>query len=128
MAPVATETPPVEQAEAGLAQLTTAPYGDVCSETIKARVIEGKFPDYEQIIPDRDNEQHGTIAINARYLLAVARYISAHCKSSGDEPHVAIELYGPEKPLIFSAKTPEGQKVRALIMPLRVENIDRILN
>lgn len=77
--------------------------------------IEGKFPDYESILTRE--QPRCSIGINATYLKEMAAFFE---KATDDIARIDIEFYSPLLPLVFRATTPEKQKIRGLIMPLRV--------
>jgi len=86
-------------------------------KTVDAIMIDGKFPDYQIIFPDK--EPVASVTVDAQYLKAIADYFSKHA----DAKRVTLHFHGKEQPLVFTGKTAKTiQKVRALVMPLR--NVD----
>lgn len=85
---------------------------------IKFRPTEGKFPDYEPIIPD--TKPAATIRVNASYLLEAAKLMQKFNKLEGraglDE--ITLEVRDEETPLVIRAASPRHEAL-TLIMPIK---------
>jgi DNA polymerase III sliding clamp (beta) subunit (PCNA family) len=81
------------------------------------RKIDGEYPNYKQIIPTGDPVY--TFNVSPEFLKRIAEVYCAIGNTS-----VEVKLY-PDKdglfnqPITFEAKTPQGQTVKALIMPIK---------
>lgn len=82
------------------------------------RPIEGRFPDYEQIIPT------GTPAIelevNGEFLATMAKTMAEIASSTGSIPTIKVKIYGDgkNKPIVFTADNGR-QQARGLVMPVK---------
>ena len=81
---------------------------------ILTRRTEGEFPDYKKIIPNEKTTF--SVSFNPEVLAKVFSFLAKiglrNCK---------LDFYGNNKPLVIRAETEEKQKVRILVMPLRVD-------
>jgi len=105
--------------ETDRAQLVTTDLDTV--DTVKTRIIEGRYPDYTQIIPKEDDKPTVKIAINAKYLKEMAAYFEKHTEKDN---YIEIEVYKPtesgaDRALIMRAKVGADQEALGLIMPLK---------
>lgn len=91
--------------------LTTCDVGT--TDRVECLSIEGKYPDYEQILPQ--GEPAARIRVNAGYLRQLADYFSTHAENK----YVDIEIYAHDKPMILRGTTQEKQTIRGVLMPLR---------
>jgi len=78
--------------------------------------VDGDFPNYELVFP-KENPVI-TIGFNPDLLADTLKTISKITDGAG----VTVELFGPDKPLLIHGENKEtGQKVRALVMPMRLD-------
>lgn len=79
------------------------------------RRIEGRYPDYEKVIPT--GKPVAEVVINAEYVKEMADLMSKF----GKLKDMVIKFYGQDKPVMFESKNPDtGQVARGLIMCLKV--------
>jgi hypothetical protein len=81
----------------------------------EARKIEGRFPPLGDLF--NDSEPVLSIKFNAGFLADIAN--AAKKFSDSPTPVVELRAWGPLKPAEFSARTPDGQTFRAILMPVR---------
>jgi len=82
-------------------------------DDVSARAIEGKYPDYKQIIPS--GEPKVRIAVSAKYLKDMAAYFEKHAV---ENYYVEIEVTDSTTPLIMRAKVGSNQDAVGVLMPL----------
>lgn len=85
---------------------------DLAQNTITARVIDGKFPDYGNLFPV--GAPKAEVTLNGKYLAELLEIMAG----IGELNKVTIKLYGGEKPVALFAEG-SNQKARGLIMPIR---------
>ena len=76
------------------------------------RKIDGEYPNYKQIMPT--GEPVHTFNVSPDFLKRIAEVYCAIGNAS-----VEVKLYGDNMPITFEAKTPQGQNVKALLMPIK---------
>lgn len=81
-----------------------------------ANVVEGKFPEYKDIIPKE--KPQAKVCVNIGYLSSV---LSALARTTSHLNDVEIELHGADKPIVLRTSN-ENQKTLALVMPIRKED------
>jgi len=88
---------------------------DTLSPTV-SRVIEGKYPAWETIMPDEKTKPLATVRLNASYIESVGKLMKK--TSRGGLEDVTIEIYGEKEPVIFRAEDSETQTT-VLVMPIK---------
>ena len=84
-------------------------------DQVKARVIEGDYPDYRMIMPKGKPKQ--TITVNAQYLKEMADYFTKH----GVNKRVTIAVNGDKDPIAFTGQTEQDQQISGLLMPIQTD-------
>ena len=84
-------------------------------DQVKSRVIDGDYPDYQQIMPEVDPKQ--TITINAQYLKEMADYFNKHAVNKHVD--ISIKTNGDNNPIVFTGETDDDQKITGLLMPIQ---------
>jgi len=87
-------------------------------EVLRARKIEGNYPDIAKVIPDADTAKF-TLRMNPVLLLGVLKSLQKFC--AGHECRsVEVRLFGAGKPIRIDA---DGltQKMTAIVMPMRAD-------
>jgi DNA polymerase III sliding clamp (beta) subunit (PCNA family) len=79
-----------------------------------ARAIDGKYPEYEQVLPEKDaqGERTNEICANAKYLARVAKVFPEGMR---------MTFHGPMKPIVFEDTPQRGDSPTIIIMPVRSE-------
>lgn len=82
--------------------------------------IEGKFPDYETVIPT--GEPKFSIGLNVEYLERIAHTFQRCGVASkmGRPKGIRLDLYDSESAVVFSAINDDGQEVKIALMPMRL--------
>lgn len=86
--------------------------------TNQARLIEGTFPNVQQLIESftpKDGDTSVTVAFNATFLKEVA----AAVEKFGRNVPIEITLQDPLKPALIRAKNENGQTLTAILMSVR---------
>lgn len=108
-------------------RLVTTDLENVGSFSHKA---DGQFPDWRRVMPAANAEVVYETSVDARFLKALAEYFIA----VGDErtPAVRLTFYKDDAPsqdgtrlpraMRFDLRTPDGQDVTAVLMPVRYED------
>jgi len=130
--------PAWENAAIGLKVMPTGePDKVVCQTTdfdntdnVESRTVAGKFPNYQQVIPNfKDENLYQRVGVNGKYLKEVCMLLEKYCESS----HV-VTLYlkkdtvkdgksqddGQLHSMVVTADNGEGTKATAVIMPIRL--------
>jgi len=79
----------------------------------ESRVIDGNFPAYEKIMPEKDKGI--SVSLDAKYLKEIADYFAKH-EADGA---VEIQVTGALDCVGFTGTTDAGQKIRGVLMPRR---------
>ena len=103
------------QFDGATATLTTTDLEN--TDVVSTRVVEGNFPDYQQIMPKEAPTFR--FAVNAKYLKEMAAYFQKHTNDKSSK--VILEFSDPTKPLIMRAIVGNNQKAVGIIMPLRID-------
>lgn len=74
--------------------------------------IDDKFPEYQSIMPAVTPVLE--LNVSPDYLKRIAEVFTTIGNAS-----VNIKFYGEMNPVVFEAKTPQGQRVTALLMPIK---------
>lgn len=83
------------------------------AEPVIYRTIDGKFPDYAQIIPGKDKKAIARVVLHADFLKRMAAAFMA----AGT---VTVEFYGEYEPVKFTGKISSTQQdITGLIMPIK---------
>ena len=83
-----------------------------------ARKIDGKFPNYQNVIPSGNPVAY--THVNAEYLMQLGKAF----KDAG-MPVISIQLNGPLSPMKFTGENLDtGQKATAVLMPVKGYTID----
>lgn len=82
------------------------------------QVVDGVFPEYEDILTSAEKKARVEVKVNVRYLLDVARVIGAMKPDFGVVTMSIAKDTSTFSPIIFTAEGGDKQKVRALIMPM----------
>jgi len=92
--------------------------------TVETKPVEGRFPDYRQVLPDYSGYQK--IGINGAYLAEMAKELSKY-DTKGKmvvlhiaPPEIAGEGYDKGR-IIITAEDENGTKAEAVIMPMRLK-------
>jgi len=85
---------------------------DLSQSTITARVVDGKFPDYESIFPS--GNPVAEVTINGKLLAELLETMAKLNQLSS----VKIKFYANDKPFALFAEG-NGQAARGLLMPIR---------
>lgn len=89
------------------------------ADIVSVNNIKGKYPDYEQIIPNTNKGGFTKTTINVKYLKEVVDILAKmdHRRAGVDE----IDIYtnNDEKPLVIKMAGAMGQEITALIMPFK---------
>lgn len=88
----------------------------VCAEH---RMLEGKFPDVDAVIPDDDAEFAMDIAIDAKFLSRICNHASENCRD-GLPAVIRLRFLTPEDVVLVTSFLEETRTVRAnyCIMPV----------
>jgi hypothetical protein len=83
------------------------------ADIVKSRTVDGKYPEWQQIMPD--GEPLATITVSAKYLQDMAQYFAKY--DAGGQVDMAV--YGTEKPVKMTGTTKDEQAITGLLMPIR---------
>ena len=87
-------------------------------DRVEGRLVDGAFPDYEQIIPKSDPVIK--VALTAQYLKDMAQYFEKHAIGG----QVVLSLFkgedGNPAPVLFTNSTEQGQKIRGVVIPCKM--------
>ncbi|TSD02694.1 MAG: hypothetical protein Athens071426_409 [Parcubacteria group bacterium Athens0714_26] len=78
-----------------------------------ARIINGKFPDYEKIFPC--DKPIAEILVNGKFL---SELLTIMAKLNNLQQEVKIKIYGKDKPMVLEASN-KNQKARGMLMPIK---------
>jgi len=78
------------------------------------RVDNGKFPDYEWVLPDDSEKPVISVYLNAQYVLELAQALSA---GRGKEPVIRLDIFDNSRPVRVVAEN-EPDRV-GVVMPCR---------
>ena len=79
----------------------------------------GMYPDYAQVFPM--GEPSTRFFVSAEYLKSLCDYFSKHGTEAKNGDHcMMLEVYDSLHGMVLRGETPEGQKIRGMIMPLRM--------
>ena len=81
--------------------------------TMTSKVIEGKFPDWRKLVPDK--KVRAEFEVNADYLINL---LSVLKNTTGNNKKITIKIYEKADPIFFEAKG-SGQESLGLLMPLK---------
>lgn len=96
------------------------PDGDAA---LKAETVEGNFPDFDQVIPERNAEGATVIGLDARYLRDLCDLVLAH-PWGDDNPIIRFTIQGPGDAVRADVKVegPGGAETVAVIMPAMLKD------
>ena len=80
---------------------------------------EGTFPNWQAVMPKSDKKPHAVIAFSAAYLRLLADFVDKY--GMGEAPTVKLTVYGDSDSAKFEARTADGQKITAVLMPVRLD-------
>lgn len=91
--------------------------------TLKARIIQGEFPNYRQLMPTGDSTADSWPALNTTYLALFGKLLLARpAPKRGKSAYFGLrfECFGELKPVRFTGKSDDCEFV-GLLMPVRVK-------
>lgn len=89
-----------------------------CPQVFRPRPPEGKFPEWEKVMPKE--EPVAQFAVNAAHLAKLAKFAAE--VDNADKPVVVISFYGPDKAIRLECADKDGEQgMTALLMPIRLE-------
>lgn len=141
--PKKVDLPILERIAIGLKEVPTGDADKVVCQTtdldttdnVEARIQEGKFPNYKQVIPDfKDSDQYQRVGVSAGYLKDVCAVLEKYNPGSKmitlyvkkDTPKVVGSKYtesaklGENYSIVLTADDNLGNQATAVIMPLRL--------
>jgi hypothetical protein len=88
--------------------------------------VEGTFPNWQAVIPAEDKPQAVKFGVSAEYLRLLSDYFEKvqgkSSKQGKSSNHlVKVTVYSPEDSIKFETETADGQKVVAVLMPMRIK-------
>ena len=90
---------------------------DLHNFSMKTQVIEGKFPNVDQILPSEGDNPH-IVGVDPNYLRDICDYIA---KGQGKHnPLMQIALKDHEHSLLITATDTDGHELRFVLMPTRL--------
>lgn len=87
---------------------------------VTVRAVTGIFPNVDTTWPQADKKTALKFALNARYLKEMAGWFQEF-KGDPERCAVTITVYDSSSAVLFEAENDEGQKARALILPMRLD-------
>lgn len=102
---------------AALSENQTIIVNDLESVSSFSAKATGQFPDYKRVIPT--GVPQAEICLNTKLLMSVLKYVADY----GDSrcPVVRLTVYDRERPIRLDSRTPDGQFITGVIMPIRSE-------
>lgn len=86
-----------------------------CPQVFRPRPPEGKFPEWENVMPKE--EPVAQFAVNAAWLAKLAKFAAE--VDSGDNPMVVISFWGPDEAIRLECADRDGEQgMTALLMPV----------
>jgi len=87
------------------------------TDNIEGKTVEGKFPNYKQVIPDYQNsESYRKVGISAHYLKEVCAQLEKYKNSS----MVTLYMGNEKEPIVITADDDEGTEAEAVLMPMQL--------
>lgn len=87
-------------------------------QTFKGK-LEGTFPNLEQVMPI--GKPVAEVCLSAEYIEMIAKYMRS---ASDRSVAVRLTIYDNGRPVRFDARTPDGQNIMAVLMPMRQSAAD----
>lgn len=88
-----------------------------------AATLEGRFPRWQDVVPDYSGAGGISVTLNARLLAEMLTAISAHAGNENDEIVISLAADDPHaKPIAVSAARADGNVAFGVLMPLNRAN------
>ena len=96
---------------------------DLENVQVFTKEVTGTFPNWQMVVPTGEPKPTTEIAFSSEYIELLAKFFREHGEK--DRPSVVrFTFYGNDHAMRIDGQTKEGQKVMALLMPIRIEAAD----
>jgi len=83
--------------------------------------VTGQFPNWQAVMPKPDDKPIVKIGLASGYLRLLADYIDKYgVDGPAGGPTITMTVYAADKAIKMEAKTPDGQNITAVLMPVRL--------
>lgn len=87
------------------------------TDNVEGKTVEGKYPDYKQVIPDFENsKKYHKVGLSAKYL----KEICAQLEKYKDSHMVTFYMGKETDPVVITADDKEGTEATAVLMPMKL--------